>query len=113
MIDNTPRATLLAAPNARELRDAEARRLLDNASTENLPVLACMFCGLTVAELIALRAADLDLDLVAKTLSTPDEARRRMPRWAAAAAVAAGGGAAPPPEKPLFAHSSGQRWTLA
>ncbi len=56
------------------MSDEEVRSLLGNASAENLPLLVCMLCGLTDAELIALRVADLDLE--AKTLSIPGEPRR-------------------------------------
>ena len=101
-------APLLAAPDARELNDQEVRRLLGNATAENLPLLVCMLCGLTDAELIALRTADLDLS--ARTLSVPAQPRRvltldeplpgLLPQPAGAQ-----------PDAPLFAHANGQAFT--
>lgn len=108
-IDSAARAALLAAPNARELGDADARRLLDNASKENLPLLVCMLCGLTDAELIALRAADVDRET--KTLSLPGEPRRLMPIDGPLSDLLLRQ-AATPPDKPLFAHANGQALTL-
>jgi hypothetical protein len=108
-LEGASRAPVLAAPTPRELSDAEVRSLLGNASAENLPLLVCLLCGLTDAELIALRATDLELD--AKTLSIPGQPRRLialegrlsdlLPRPTAA-----------PPDKPLFAHANGQALTL-
>ncbi|MBP8272653.1 MAG: tyrosine-type recombinase/integrase [Sphaerotilus sp.] len=102
---NPSRAMQLAAPEVRGLSDEEARRLLGNSTAENLPLLVCMLCGLTDAELIALRAADLDL--AANTLSIPGESQRSfmldepllqlLPRRAA-----------PLADAPLFAHVNGQ-----
>jgi uncharacterized protein involved in exopolysaccharide biosynthesis len=104
-LETAGRAALLAAPIARELTDEEARRLLGNATPENLPLLVCMLCGLTDDELIALRKADADRD--ARTLSIPGEPRRfiildgplmdLLPRPTG-----------PQSEMPLFAHANHQ-----
>lgn len=104
-LETAGRAALLAAPSARELTDEETRRLLGNATPENLPLLVCMLCGLTDAELIALRTADLDRD--ARTLSIPGEPCRfitldgplmdLLPRPTG-----------PQSEMPLFAHANDQ-----
>ena len=107
-LERAASAPLLAAPDARELNDEEVRRLLGNATAENLPPLVCMLCGLTDAELIALRTADLDL--AARTLSVPAQPRRvlaldepllgLLPQPAGAQ-----------PDAPLFAHANGQPLT--
>ena len=104
-LESPSRAMQLAAPEARELSDEETRRLLGNSTVENLPLLVCMLCGLTDAELIALRVADLDL--AANTLTIPGEPQRSitldgpllqlLPRPAGQ-----------PADAPLFAHANGQ-----
>ncbi len=76
-IEGAAPARLLAAPSPRELSDDETRQLLRNATADNLPLLVCMLCGVTDAELIALRKDDLDRD--AGTLSIPGEPRRAIP----------------------------------
>lgn len=98
----------LAAPDVRELNDEETRRLLGNATVENVPLLVCLLCGVTDAELVALRAADLDR--TARTLSIPGETRRvlaldgplidLLPQPTASQS-----------DMPLFAHANGQPLT--
>lgn len=104
-LESAPAAARLAAPEARQLSDQEARRLLANATAENLPLLACMLCGLSDAELIALRAADLDLQAGAlniageppRSLALDGPLRQLLARPTA-----------PPPDAPLFARANGE-----
>ncbi|MCV2369911.1 tyrosine-type recombinase/integrase [Roseateles oligotrophus] len=70
----------LSAPSSqglRELADAEIRSLLLNASAENRPLLMCLLCGLTPAELLALHVSDLDDR--AKTLTVAGKPNRLLP----------------------------------
>jgi uncharacterized protein involved in exopolysaccharide biosynthesis len=50
-----------AEPPARELSADEQRALFAAASPEQVPLLACLLCGLSAAEAMSLRAGDLDV----------------------------------------------------
>ncbi len=59
-----PHGSLPALPGAeapaRELSDAELRRLLAEAAPQNLGAMLCLLCGLNVDEVAALQPSDLD-----------------------------------------------------
>jgi integrase len=69
-------ASLLPSPQSRELSDDEVRKLLTNATPENLPVLVCMLFGLTTAEVTSLRVSHVDT--VAETMTIPGEPPRTL-----------------------------------
>jgi integrase len=58
------------------LSDDEVRKLLTNATPENLPVLVCMLFGLTTAEVTSLRVSHVDT--VAETMTIPGEPPRTL-----------------------------------
>ncbi len=60
---------LLSRPLPRELRSDEVEKLLASAAPENLAILACLLCGLSVDEVVSLRR--LHVDTAAATLQVP------------------------------------------
>lgn len=72
-----PEPPLLQNPLPRELAAEEVARLLDAAAPENLAVISCLLCGLTVDEVAALqlRHVELEQDL----LHVADAGDRTLP----------------------------------
>jgi succinoglycan biosynthesis transport protein ExoP len=104
-------ATLLSAPPlARELSDDEVRRLLANAAPEHLPLLVCLLCGLTAAEVTELRVADVELPT--RSMTVPGQSSRRLTiEGPLLEAVSHGAGL--PPDTPLVEGAAGKRLTVA
>ncbi len=96
---------LLSAGLPRELEPAEVARLLAQAAPVAVPVLACLLCGLTPAEIAALRVAHVDG--AAGLLRVPGESPRSLPLPAPLSGL-------PPPrldetaDTPLFAQPGGR-----
>ena len=68
---------LLTHPLPRELQPDEVRSLLRAAAPENLAILACLLCGLSADEVVALQQQHVD---TAKgTLTVPGESGRVLP----------------------------------
>lgn len=74
-----PRAEqqLLASPLPRELEPGEVAQLLRAAAPQNLPVLACLLCGLSPEEVVSLQQQHLDIEH--KLLRVPGNASRVLP----------------------------------
>lgn len=92
---------LLAQGLPRELEQYEVGQLLAATAPEHLPMLTCLLCGLSVDELGALRAGDLDA--ANGQLKVPGEAPRVLvlPEPLQALLVASAGADAAP-ERPLL-----------
>ena len=73
---SSAQTSLLPSPQSRELSDDEVRKLLMNATPENLPLLVCMLFGLTTAEVSSLRVSHVDT--VADTMTIPGEPPRTL-----------------------------------
>lgn len=97
-------APRLSHPLPRELRPDEVQRLLGSATPENLGLLACLLCGLSADEVVALRGQHVDTD--AGTLRVPGEYSRVLPLPALLDGVAAQR-QVDGPDAPLFLKGSG------
>jgi uncharacterized protein involved in exopolysaccharide biosynthesis len=108
--ERTPPAgqAALAGPLARELSVDEQRALVTAATPEQLPLLACLLCGLTPSEATALRAGDVDASNGRLAIGG-DGARTLDVGPALAALIAQSAPAAP--EASLFRGTSGRPLT--
>ena len=95
----------MAAQLPRELTPAEVRQLLSAAAPEHQPMLACLLCGLSAAELEAVSAGDADL--AAQTLTVPGPSRRVLSL--PPALVQALRPADRPADAPLFVGAHGEQ----
>jgi succinoglycan biosynthesis transport protein ExoP len=77
---------LLESSLPRELASDEVDRLLAAAAPENRPVLACLLCGLTPQEVMALQLQHVDAST--ESLTVPGESNRTLPLAAVLRAVA-------------------------
>lgn len=97
---NTP---LLSSPLPRELRSDEVEKLLASAAPENLAILACLLCGLSVDEVVSLRRQHVDT--ATATLQVPGESSRVVPLPAQLLALPAHQ-LADSPNTPLFVKAT-------
>ena len=72
-----PDTRLLTQPLPRELRADEVEKLLACAAPENLPILACLLCGLSADEVVSLQRQHVDT--ATGTLKVPGESSRAVP----------------------------------
>jgi uncharacterized protein involved in exopolysaccharide biosynthesis len=96
---------LLTHPLPRELRHDEVAQLLAAAAPESVPLLACLLCGLSAAELVALQVRHVDG--ANGVLRVPGESERAVPLPAPLQGLPA-----PNPaenlEAPLFSKAGGR-----
>lgn len=67
----------LNSPAPRELRPDEVESLLETAAPENLPLLACLLCGLSADEAVSLQLQHVNTTM--GTLTVPGESSRVLP----------------------------------
>lgn len=72
-----PDTRLLTQPLPRELHADEVEKLLGSAAPENLPILACLLCGLSADEVVSLQRQHVDT--ATGTLKVPGESSRAVP----------------------------------
>lgn len=107
---------LLSPPRTRELTHEEVRSLLANAAAEHQPLLGCLLCGMTAAEVVAARVADVDTQ--AMTLTIPGERGQALPlegpllALLALLALRTREAAAAPGDRALFERSADAPMTL-
>ena len=68
---------MLANPLPRELQPDEVAQLLQAAAPQNLPILACLLCGLNPEELVSLQQQHLDIGH--NVLRVPGSSSRVLP----------------------------------
>ena len=103
----TPQAEqqLLANPLPRELAPDEVAQLLHAAAPQNLPILACLLCGLSPEELVSLQQQHLDIGH--KVLRVPGSSSRVLPLAAQLQPLAQQAQSSGNPQSPLFTLGAG------
>ena len=92
----------------RELDAQEVQQLLHAATPKNLPLLACLLCGLSPEEVVSLQWQHLDTRR--NSLKVPGQASRELPlnvQLRNLVDVTGTDGTPPVPSDPLFTHGAG------